>query len=193
MEEKENIGKKIKYYIKKFFVSNEFKLLLSLLTPVVLFYYMIVLQNIAIDVWYYIKIKVQIFTLVIFYLVFFILGLLTKSLKRSTLIMFLVITITNLISNLRYIYSGEVLTFSDFAFVSNVGQISTLMGETILSVIFELFPIYASALVIMSIMVWINKKCNIKFNFSVKKRVLIAMILTVPIVIIFLPIPGLKE
>lgn len=179
--------------IKAFFNDKRVRTIISLLTPILLFYYMIVLQNITIDVWYYIKIKVQIFTLLIFYLVFFILGLLTKSFKRSTIIMFLIVTITNLISNLRYIYSGEVLTFSDFAFATNVGQISTLMGTTIVSVILELFPIYASALVVMSLIVWINKKCNIKFTFNVKKRIVIALILMVPIVIVFMPIPGLKE
>lgn len=191
--DKKNIIEKMKKKINDTFSFNDIKMMVFFTTPLLLILFMVVLQNITIDIWYYLKWKVIFFTLVVFELVHIFLTLLTKNSKRSTIIMFTLIIIINLVSNLRYIYSGEVLTFSDFTYTNNIGQISTLMSGTIVKVIFELLPIYLSAIVIVSFLVLLNSKYKLTIETKIRKRILCSIICIIPLVVLFLPIPGLKE
>lgn len=189
---KDTDKKSLKIKVKELLNSDKMNTIVFAMMPIILVIFMIVLQNICLDIWFYLKIKVIAFTMVVFSLMYVILTLLTKNNKRATIIMAFVILIVNLISHLRFIYSGEVLTFSDFVYVNNIGQISTLMGENLISVILEILPIYLSSIVFISLLILLNTRYKTTIDIKVKKRLLTSLICLVPIIVIFLPIPGLK-
>lgn len=191
-DENNTESKNLKKKLKEFFTFERIQSMTFAATPIILVIFMIVLQNVTLDIWYYLKLKVILLTMFVFVLVYISLTLLTKNNKRSTMIMSIIIIVINLISNLRYIYSGEVLTFSDFVYATNIGQISTLMSENLVSVIFKLLPIYLSAIAFVSILLLINSKYKITVTSSLRKRVIGIIVCIVPIIVMFLPIPGLK-
>ena len=184
-------SKNLKQKLKEVFSSEKIPFYSFAATPIILVMFMIILQNVTLDIWYYLKIKVILMTMIVFILTYIALTILTKNNKRSTIIMSITIIVINLISNLRYIYSGEVLTFSDFVYTTNIGQISSLMGKSIGSVILKLLPIYLSAIAFVSILILINSKYKITINL--KKRLIKSIIFIIPIIVMFLPIPGLKN
>lgn len=193
INDKKNIIDRIKTRFDKTFSFNDKKMIIFFMTPLLLILFMIVLQNVTINIWYYLKWKVIFLTLFVFELVHVFFTLVTKNSKRSTIIMSIIIIVINLVSNLRYIYSGEVLTFSDFTYANNIGQISTLMGGTIVKIALELLPIYLSAIVMISFLVLLNSKYKLTVETKFRKRIFYGMICGIPIVMMFLPIPGLKE
>ena len=188
---KEN-KKSIKNKIKEFVNSDKMETFVFALIPIILVIFMIVLQNVCLDIWFYIKIKVIAFTMVIFALLYMTLTILFKSNKPATIIMSFLILIINLISHMRFIYSGEVLTFSDFIYVNNIGQISSLMEENLVSVIFEILPIYLSAIVFISFLILLVSKYKLTIDISLKRKIITTFIFIIPIIVVFLPIPGLK-
>ena len=189
--EKEN-KKSIKEKIKKFVNSEQMETFVFALIPIVLVIFMIVLQNVCLDIWFYIKIKVIAFTMLIFALMYVVLTVLFKNNKIPTIIMSFMVLIINLISHMRFIYSGEVLTFSDFVYVNNIGQISSLMSENLISVVLEILPIYLSAIVFISLLTLLVSKYKLEIKIELKKKIITLLICIIPIIVIFLPIPGLK-
>ena len=183
---------KLKSSWNKFYTFEKMQNLIMACFPVIITLFMIILQNFSIDIWYYLKYKVIIFTGVIFSLIYLSLILLTKNNKRAMIIMLGTVLIVNLISHLRYIYSGEVLTFSDLTYVNNLGQISTLMGTNIWKIILKILPIYLGAITFIILWMKLCEKYKTTVKLDLKERVICFLILIVPIVLIFLPIPGLK-
>ena len=192
IKNKKEDKKKLKIKIKEFVNSDKMQTLVFSVIPIILVVFMILLQNVSLDIWYYIKIKVIALTMFVFALTYMALTLLLKSNKSATIIMSFTVLIVNLISHMRYIYSGEVLTFSDFIYVNNIGQISSLMGENLGSVIFEILPIYLSAIVFISFLILLTSKYKFEVDISFKRRLVFTFIFIIPIIVMFLPIPGLK-
>ena len=173
--EKEN-KKSIKEKIKKFVNSEQMETFVFALIPIVLVIFMIVLQNVCLDIWFYIKIKVIAFTMLIFALMYVVLTVLFKNNKIPTIIMSFMVLIINLISHMRFIYSGEVLTFSDFVYVNNIGQISSLMSENLISVVLEILPIYLSAIVFISLLTLLVSKYKLEIKIELKKKIITLLI-----------------
>ena len=192
-ETKEKFLDKIKKVWKKIYSFNRMQNIILIVSPIIILLFMIILQNFTLDIWYYLKYKVISFTLLVFTFVYLALIILTKDNKRATAIMLFSILIVNLISNLRYIYSGEVLTFSDLTYVNNLGQISTLMGTNIWKIILRILPIYLGAIVFILLWLLVCNKYKFKVKSNLKKNLIVFFVVITPVVIIFLPIPGLKN
>ncbi len=87
-----------------------------ILTPVALLGLMILVLNYNTKIWYYLKPKPILFTLILLELLHILLTSITGSSKRSTIIQAIFLWILEAINKLRYTYTYEPLTFGDFVY-----------------------------------------------------------------------------
>lgn len=86
------------------------------LTPLILLGLMILVLNYTTNIWYYLKPKPIIFTLLLLELIHILLTAITGSSKRSTIIQGILLWILLFVNKLRYTYTYEPLTFGDFVY-----------------------------------------------------------------------------
>ena len=179
---------------KKFEISPKAKKIISvvsfILTPLILLGLMILVLNYTTDIWYYLKPKPIIFTLILLELIHILLTALTGNSKRSVIIQGILLWILLVINKLRYIYTYEPLTFGDFAYSGNFAEISTLVKDTILKNIWEIVPIFMFLAVIISFLIFIISRFNIKSNK--KFRILGSLIPLMFLIILFYPTKTVK-
>lgn len=72
------------------------------------------------------------------------------------------------VNKLRYTYTYEPLTFGDFVYSGNFGEIASIVKDTIFNTIWEILPIYCFLAVIFSFLTFIVSKFNIKANKNFK-------------------------
>jgi phosphoglycerol transferase MdoB-like AlkP superfamily enzyme len=116
---------------------------------------------------------------------------LTGSSKRSTIIQSILLWFLELINKLRYTYTYEPITFSDFVYSSNAGEIISLVKGSILEVIWKIAPTFACLAVFLVFLVFIVHKFNLKFTKKV--RITTGIISLIILVILFAPIKFVKE
>ena len=113
--------------------------------------------------------------------------------QRSLVLQIIIQIILLILNKLRFIYTYEPITFSDFAYASNVGELFTLVKKDIISQILQILPQFLIFILVYVVFAVIHKKFNYIVKEDYKKRILKAMVPAVVIVIIFLPIPSLNN
>ncbi len=154
---------------------------------------MILVFNYSTDIWYYMKWKVVIFTGIILSLVQLFLVILTGKLKRAVIIESILLWLLLFINKIRYTYTYEPLTFSDFVYSTNAGELFTLIKNSILEVVWGVLPVFACIAVVFAFMIWIASlvNCNIKGNLKV--RALKSLIPLSVLIILFAPSKSVKD
>ncbi|MBR1540402.1 MAG: sulfatase-like hydrolase/transferase [Clostridia bacterium] len=178
---------------RKFLTPNRKKILdivVFLLTPVALWGLMILTLNYTTKIWYYLKPKPVIFSLLLLEVIHMLLTAITGNSKRSTIIQAILLWILEFVNKLRYTYTYEPLTFGDFIYASNAGEIGTLMKETILKTLWGMVPIFCFLAVVLVILIWIVSKCNIKANKSF--RICGSLVPLMILIILFVPNKSVK-
>lgn len=178
---------------RKFLTPNRKKILdiiVFLLTPVALWGLMILTLNYTTKIWYYLKPKPVIFSLLLLEMIHMLLTAITGNSKRSTIIQAIILWLLEFVNKLRYTYTYEPLTFGDFIYASNAGEIGTLMKETILKTLWGMVPIFCFLAVVLAILIWIVSKCNIKANKSF--RICGSLIPLMILIVLFVPNKSVK-
>ena len=160
--------KKDKTQKKKFELSPKAKKIISIvffiLTPAILLGLMILVLNYTTDIWYYLKPKPIIFTLLLLETIHVLLTSLTGSSKRSVIIQSILLWILLFVNKLRYTYTYEPLTFSDFVYIGNFGEIGSIVKDNIFSTIWKIVPIFSCLAVVLTFLIFIINKLNVKVN-----------------------------
>lgn len=186
--------KKDKTQKKKFELSPKAKKIISIvffiLTPAILLGLMILVLNYTTDIWYYLKPKPIIFTLLLLETIHILLTSLTGSSKRSVIIQSILLWILLFVNKLRYTYTYEPLTFSDFVYIGNFGEIGSIVKDNIFSTIWKIVPIFSCLAVVLTFLIFIINKLNIKANK--KFRICGGAVTLIIIVILFAPIKSVK-
>ena len=138
------------------------------LTPLILLGLMILVLNYTTNIWYYLKPKPIIFTLLLLELIHILLTAITGSSKRSTIIQGILLWILLFVNKLRYTYTYEPLTFSDFVYSGNFGEIASIVKDTIFKTIWEILPIFCFLAVVIAFLVFIINKFNVKSHKKFK-------------------------
>jgi len=144
------------------------KVLVFILVPVIFTLLMILVLNYTNNIWYYLKPKVIIFTIFLLEIIHVFLTAITGSSKRSVIIQSILLWILELINTLRYTYTYEPLTFADFVYSGNAGEIFSLVKGSILETIWELLPVFSCFAVILTFLIFVTSKFNIKFSYKIK-------------------------
>ena len=175
MEMKEKI-KKIGIKIK-----DKLPIILFILTPLIFLGLMILILNYTTDIWYYLKPKPIIFTFILLTVIHVLLTAILGSSKRSVITQGIVLWLLLFVNKLRYTYTYEPLTFSDFVYSGNFGEIASIVKDTIFKTIWEILPVFCCLAVVFSFLIFIVSKFNVKSN---KKFKIVGSI--VPIVFLFI-------
>lgn len=188
MEENEdlpsNIIKKDKY-LKELYTF--------VVIPVIYIIIMILVFNKSVDIWYYLKPKVVIFTMILIMIIHSLLILVTGSSKRSVIIQSVLLWILLFINKLRYTYTYEPITFSDFVYSTNAGEIFSLLKNDILEILWKMIPLFSCLAVILAILIFITNKINYIPKGNKKKRIFKAVIPLFILIILFAPFKFIKE
>jgi phosphoglycerol transferase MdoB-like AlkP superfamily enzyme len=186
-----NEEEKIVLKEKRKALNKEFNIIIFCSVPLILLLFMIITLNYTTKIWFYLKPKVFIFVLLLLEIVHIFLTALTGSSKRSTIIQSILLWFLELINKLRYTYTYEPITFSDFVYSSNAGEIISLVKGSILEVIWKIAPTFACLAVFLVFLVFIVHKFNLKFTKKV--RITTGIISLIILVILFSPIKFVKE
>ena len=166
-------------------------IIIFILTPVIVLGLMILVLNYTTKIWYYLKPKPIIFTLVLLELVHVLLTGLTGSSKRSLIIQSIILWIAEFVNKLRYTYTYEPLTFGDFVYAGNFAEIGSIVKDTLAQTIWGMFPIFGFLAVILVICVFIVSKFNIKANKNF--RIYSSLVSLTALIIIFAPTKTMKS
>lgn len=181
--------------VKKKFLTPRKKKILDIivffLIPVAIWGLMILTLNYTTKIWYYLKPKPVIFSLFLLEMIHIFLTAITGNSKRSVIIQAIILWIFELVNKFRYTYTYEPLTFGDFVFASNIGEIGTLMKETFWKTLWEVVPIFSFLAVVLVLLIWIVNHCNIKMskNYRICGSLMSLMVL----MILFAPTKTVKD
>jgi phosphoglycerol transferase MdoB-like AlkP superfamily enzyme len=185
-EEKEE-----KIAIRKKNWGKKLNILTFILTPVVLLALMIVTLDYTTKIWFYLKPKVIIWVLLLLEIIHIFLTALTGSSKRSTIIQSILLWLLELINKLRYVYTYEPITFSDFAYSTNAGEIFSIVRGSLLETIWKIVPTFSCLAVMLVFLIFIVHKFNFKFNK--KPRIAFGIATLIILVILFAPSKWVKK
>ena len=111
--------------------------------------------------------------------------------KRSTIVLGTILWVLELINILKFTYTYEPLTFGDFGYSGNFGEIASIVKDDIWITIWKLVPIFAFLAVIISFLIWIVNKFNVKLNK--KWRIISGVTCLIFLMILFVPNKSVKE
>lgn len=168
-----------------------FSIIIFFATPLAILLLMIFTLNYTTNIWRTLHTKAFLFTLFLLEIIHIFLTAVTGNSKRSIIIQAIILWILELVNKLRFTYTYEPLTFGDFSFVSNAGEIATLMKNTILKTLWKMVPIFCFLAVTLVILVFIVHKFNIKFQK--KMRIYTGIASVCIIIILFMPNKFLKN
>lgn len=124
-----------------------------------------------------------IFSMFFSFVVYTLIWALTKKASRATIISYLFIFIISIINELKIVYAGEPVYFSDIKFLSQSGALIKLISENIsfkfVTVFFVISVVYFFILAIIVII-------NLKYNVELKKKKVRAAILIIDVIILIL-------
>ena len=166
-------------------------IIIFILTPVVILGLMILVLNYSTKIWYYLKPKPVLFTLFLLELVHVLLTGITGSSKRSVFIQAIVLWILEFVNKLRYTYTYEPLTFGDFVYAGNFGEISSIVRDTIFSTLWGMVPIFAFLAVLLAIWIFIVSKFNLKVSKNF--RFCGTLVPLIILIILFAPTKTIKS
>lgn len=190
-EQLENSGQSL--VEKKFLTPKRKKvkdILVFILTPAALLGLMILVLNYNTKIWYYLKPKPILFTLLLLELIHILLTAITGNSKRSVIIQAIVLWLLEAINKLRYTYTYEPLTFGDFVYAGNFGEISSIVKDTLVSTIWGMVPIFCFLAVVLVVLIFIVSKFNIKANR--KFRICGGLIPLIILIVLFAPTKAVK-
>ena len=110
--------------------------------------------------------------------------------KRSTIIEAVLLWVLELINKLRYTYTYEPLTFGDFVYAGNFGEISSIVKDTIGNTIWGMVPIFSFLAVVLAFLIFIVSKFNVKASKNF--RICGALIPGIILIILFSPTKTMK-
>lgn len=165
--------------------ENIIRVLHFFIVPGIYLVLMILVQNYLVKQWPVLHHKPLIFTYTLFVYIQLILIALTGNLKRSTIIMSISLWILELINILRYKYTHEPITFGDFVFASNIGQITSIVKDDIFKRLWSMASVFLGFGVLLSFLTYGTHK----FNFKPKKafRISTGIVSFVILFFIFFP------
>lgn len=133
-----------------------------------------------------------VFSVLIGYFIYAILVSLTKKNTRAIQILCIMAFVLLLINQIKIIYTGQPIYFSDINFLGQVSGLATMLSSTILFMILQyLFGFVILAVIFIMIMKWAKKH---DFEFSNKKaRIMVFATSIIIIVILFHPIGKTKD
>lgn len=169
------------------------KIFTFLIIPIILEMLMILTFNKSVDIWYYLKPKIIIFTGILLLLFHTLLIFITGNSKRSVIIQALTLWLLLFINKLRYTYTYEPLTFADFVYSGNAGELITLIKGSILEVLWGMLPVFISLAIVLVFLVWMTTKINFKINKSLKFRIVNIGILIMIFIVLFMPNKTIKD
>ena len=176
---------------KKEKLFKAFKILQFFVVPGVLLALMILVQNYLVNQWPILHHKPLIFTYTLLVYIQVLLIALTGNLKRSTIIMSVTLWVLELINIFRYKYTHEPVTFSDFVFTSNIGQILTIVKDDIFKRIWSFAPVFLGFGVLLSFLIYGTHKFNIKPKKAY--RISTGIVSFVVLFIIFFPTKWMRN
>lgn len=154
---------------------------------------MVIHFSLNFNIFYVIKEKVAVFVIILLMLIHIFLTAVTGSSKKSVIIQSILLWILLFINMLKYTYTYEPIIFSDFISFGNMGsQLFGLVKQTILVVIWNQIPLFSALAVLLSIVILVVGRNNIKIS-NKKIRIILSFIIGTIIIILFLPIPFMKN
>lgn len=156
-------------------------------SPIIMILFMIIFLDISVGVYYPISLKSFVFTLLLMAVINVFLTLITGNSKRSVIIQSIILIIALFINNLRFIYTGEVFSLSDFAYIFELHSITGIVENTLVASIIRCLPYFCIFLILIIIYIFIIEKNNFVVKYSFKKRALLSLIPFVILVFLFNP------
>ena len=166
------------------------RIIVFILTPAVLLGLMILTLNYTTKIWKTLHVKPFFLTLFMLEVIHVVLTAITGNSKRSMMIQSILLWVLEFVNKFRYTYTHEPLTFGDLVYASNIGEITSLLKDTLWKTIWELLPIFCFLGVTLAIWTWIVSKWNVKTNKNF--RILGGCISAIILIILFVPTKTVK-
>ena len=160
------------------------------LTPAALMGLMILSLNFSTKVWKYLHWKPVLLTLIMLEIIHVLLTAVTGNSKRSVAVQAIILWLLEFVNKLRYTYTYEPLTFGDFVYASNAGEIGAIVKDTILTTLWQMVPIFGFLAVVLVLLVWIVSKFNVKANK--KFRIYGGVVSAIVLIALFAPTKTMK-
>ena len=160
------------------------------LTPAALMGLMILSLNFSTKVWKYLHWKPVLLTLIMLEIIHVLLTAVTGNSKRSVAVQAIILWLLEFVNKLRYTYTYEPLTFGDFVYASNAGEIGAIVKDTILATLWQMVPIFGFLAVVLVLLVWIVSKFNVKANK--KFRIYGGVVSAIVLIALFAPTKTMK-
>lgn len=115
--------------------------------------------------------------------------------KRSDIALIIITTvlfILQLVSYLKFAYTGEPVLFTDFYFLNNAGELTGIIGSTVLGVITRKLK-FILLIMVTYILICIT---SVKNKVHIENRKNRALLITIPLIVLifmFLPLKGMTE
>ena len=126
---------------------------------------------------YNIKLKTFLFVLLIMYAINIFFTFITGSQKRSVIIQGILIFLINSITTVKYYYTTEPFTFSDFSYIFNLNNIVGIVGDSFNNTILKFIPKFSIYVVILGILIYFVCKYNYIVKVTVKKRLITILVI----------------
>ncbi|MBR2289587.1 MAG: LTA synthase family protein [Clostridia bacterium] len=166
------------------------KIFVFVLTPAALMGLMILSLNFSTKVWKYLHWKPVLLTLIMLEIIHVLLTAVTGNSKRSVAVQAIILWLLEFVNKLRYTYTYEPLTFGDFVYASNAGEIGAIVKDTILTTLWQMVPIFGFLAVVLVLLVWIVSKFNVKANK--KFRIYGGVVSAIVLIALFAPTKTMK-
>lgn len=151
---------------------------------------MILSLNFSTKVWKYLHWKPVLLTLIMLEIIHVLLTAVTGNSKRSVAVQAIILWLLEFVNKLRYTYTYEPLTFGDFVYASNAGEIGAIVKDTILATLWQMVPIFGFLAVVLVLLVWIVSKFNVKANK--KFRIYGGVVSAIVLIALFAPTKTMK-
>ena len=151
---------------------------------------MILSLNFSTKVWKYLHWKPVLLTLIMLEIIHVLLTAVTGNSKRSVAVQAIILWLLEFVNKLRYTYTYEPLTFGDFVYASNAGEIGAIVKDTILTTLWQMVPIFGFLAVVLVLLVWIVSKFNVKANK--KFRIYGGVVSAIVLIALFAPTKTMK-
>lgn len=133
-----------------------------------------------------------VFTILVTYTVYGVLISVTKKSSTSIKIILIVSFITMIINQIKIIYTGEPIYFSDLNFLGKTGELTSMISTTMLPMILKYILVFFIIAIIFFIIIIKSKKNEIEVE-NKKIRIGVGSISFIIILLLFIPIKNMKN